>query len=242
MRSSKPTNRAIPEGQPGTLCPLTFLLLSGSSRVRIALALTRHQASGHWKRGYVATELRLIKSREELHSLIPTLIEALNKDFQLALGAAANPFLALEELGYRVDEKIRPAVERRLRFPPATAEKLDELALKIYRLARRTFPLEDADELHRVLFEELKLPRPAAAGVKLTAPLAYHAGRAKPVEDPLEALRGAHPIMEPLLEYRRLEATAPRFAPRELYLRLRRGETWHPISRLQARLHKADKR
>lgn len=187
-------------------------------------------------------EMKLIQTRRQLHDLMPVLIEALNRDFRLALGAAANPLLALEELGYRIDEKLRPAVERRMRFPAATAERLEELALKIYRLARRTFNLEDAGELHKVLFEELKLPLPKAAEANPLAPLPHQRFGARPVEDPLEPLRGAHPIMEPLLEYRRLEASSPRFASPELYQRLMRGETWHPITRLRCRIRPANNR
>jgi len=191
----------------------------------------------------MAAELKLIQTREQLHKLMPSLIEALNKDFRLALGAAANPLLALEELGYRIDEKLRPAVERRMRFPAATAEHLEELALKIYRLARRTFNLENPGELHRVLFEELKLPPPAkATETRVTAPLPRRRFGARPVEDPLEPLRGAHPIIEPLLEYRRMESGAPRLAPPELYHRLRRGETWHPITKLRCRIQPRDDR
>jgi hypothetical protein len=44
------------------------------------------------------------------------------------------------------------------------------------------------------------------------------------VIDPLEQLRGAHPVMEALLEYRRLDASEPRLATPEIYEMVRRGE------------------
>ena len=45
--------------------------------------------------------------------------------------------------------------------------------------------------------------------------------------------------MPPLLEYRRIERSAPRLAPRELYERIRRGEVKMPITRIKARLKRS---
>lgn len=194
--------------------------------------------------------LRVIRSRDELHSLMRTLLDALSKDFPLALRACANPFFALEEMGYQIDPELRVYVERRMRFNTATAARLDELAKQIQHLAGRRFSLDTPEQLSTVLFEELKLNRPAVRthkGAQLrpwqsahpAAPLDPQPRWAAQTPDPLEELRDAHPIIPPLLEYRRIEAGAPRFAPREIYLRIKRGEMKLPITRLSARVKTA---
>jgi hypothetical protein len=55
----------------------------------------------------------------------------------------------------------------------------------------------------------------------------------------LQALAGAHPIMEPLLEYRRLEASEPRFASAALYQEVKAGTRAPSVTRLRARLRQA---
>ncbi len=44
------------------------------------------------------------------------------------------------------------------------------------------------------------------------------------ISDPLEVLGSAHKIISPLLAYRQLDATAPRFAPASLYHAVRSGK------------------
>jgi hypothetical protein len=56
--------------------------------------------------------------------------------------------------------------------------------------------------------------------------------------DPLEPLRKAHPVMEPLLEYRAIEASQPPLAPPEVYERLKRGEVRGPAIRVRFRLQR----
>jgi len=71
---------------------------------------------------------------------------------------------------------------------------------------------------------------------KLTALLPARPVGHGPIDDPLEPLRDAHPIVPPLLEYRQLEASSARLAPRELYDRIGRGDIDLPITRLKLRL------
>jgi hypothetical protein len=62
--------------------------------------------------------------------------------------------------------------------------------------------------------------------------------------DVLLVLRGAHPIMEPLLAYRAIAAKHAPFAPRELYERLRKGggAIGGPTFKLRARFHRTRER
>ena len=65
----------------------------------------------------------------------------------------------------------------------------------------------------------------------------YASAGLKAEPDVLLELRGAHPIMEPLIAYRAIAATHAPFAPRELYERLRKGVIGGPAFKFRARFH-----
>lgn len=200
----------------------------------------------------MAAKDRTIDSLRDLQRLVPAIVKEINADERLALRAAANPLLALEELGYRLTPEVRTEAERRIRFSPQTIERLSQLSEAIYSYADERFDIESPAEIERVLFEKLKLPRietkeppkvqrkrPAQQPEPTLALQPSPSYLRRPFVDPLERLRGAHPIMEPLLEYRRLEASEPRLAPRELYERIKRGDVALPVTRLRASLKRA---
>ena len=186
-----------------------------------------------------------INSIEALQKVVPLIVKAVNDDQAFGLRAAANPLLAAEELGYQIAPEIRQTVERRVRFSQEDASRLGELEAQVYKLAGVHFDIDSSQELDRILFEKLKLPRPTSP--PQTAPDAYRKLASVPPAtvgttqnaDPLEELRDAHPIIPPLLEYRRIDRSAPRLAPRELYERIRSGEVKMPITRIQARLKRS---
>ena len=200
---------------------------------------------------------RVIRSVEELRRRIPAIVRQVNADERLALRAAANPLLLLEELGYEIPPELRAELERRVRHTPQDIARLDTLERQVHELAGERFDLRAPAELSRVLFEKLKLPRPPAVqqlALRRGALAAQTAEqRAEPQEptelprhpvgrpkhpDPLEPLRGAHPVMEPLLEYRALEASQPPLASQEVYERIKRGEVRGPALRVRFRLQR----
>jgi len=166
-------------------------------------------------------EKTVIDSLEVLHQHLPKIIEEINASPALALAAAANPLHAMEELGYQIAPQARAQIEDHIRFKPVAALRLANLRQQIFKMARRPFNLNAPHELHRVLCEELKVsreePRQAQELVLAATPLS-------PYEiDPLERFRDDHPIMEPLLEYRCLDASSPRLADLDLYRAIRKG-------------------
>jgi DNA polymerase-1 len=180
---------------------------------------------------------RRIESWEQLQGEVEPILDRLNADPELAIAAAVNPLYALEELGYELDPQASPQIEDRLRFDPRTVIRLQRLRATIFEYAGREFDLRSSDELRQLLFEELSLPVPEPPPD--TSPLPPQIGgqpRSEPVLDPLEVLSDAHPIMESLLEYRRLEASRPRLAPRHLYEEVRQGKRRLPIRDIRARL------
>lgn len=183
-----------------------------------------------------------ISTLEDLQRLVPSIVKTVNADQALMRRALVNPLLALEELGYHLSDELRPQIERRVRFKVEVAHKLDTLAGKVFKQAGEPFDIDSPAALEKVLFDKLKLPRAeGVAGKRDTraAPALTPSAFKQPVaDDPLERLRGTHAVMAPLLEYRKLEASEPRLAPRELYERVRSGEVKLPVLRARARLQR----
>lgn len=181
-----------------------------------------------------------LRSWDEIRDKMPQIVARLNSNVALAVAAAANPFLALSELGYEVAPEAQADIEDRLRFSPDAAKQLGELRRRIYAAAGHPFAIESREELARVLFHELGItPYPDERGCIPPLPDAsplprFHVGQPSP-KDPLEPLSRKHPILEPLLAYRRLDASAPRFASDDAYAALRKGEIAHPVRGLTVR-------
>jgi hypothetical protein len=192
----------------------------------------------------------MISSWTELREQAPYLLERVNSDAGLALRAAMNPLLALEELGQEVDPAGRQEIEDRLRFRPRAVARLRHLRKAIHKQSGRAFDIDSGAELAVVLFDELHVGqldqgrRPGRYEKRRslrpdTSPLPPQVGWGPKVTDPLEVLRGAHPIMEPLLEYRRLEASAPRLASPALYEAVRSGRRKLPTLTARGRLRRS---
>ncbi len=178
-----------------------------------------------------------IDSWAQLQAQVDSILERLNADTGLALAAAVNPLYALEELGFQIAPHARADIEDRLRFRPRVAVRVRALREEIYRQAGRPFDLDSAEELGRILFDRLGIVPPRASPARLyLRPLVSEPGHRGPTPDPLDSLRGAHAIIEPLLEYRRLEASEPRLAPRTLYDDVRRGRRRLGVLRVRGRL------
>lgn len=200
-----------------------------------------------------------IRSMDALRRRVPSIVQRINADEALAMRAAANPLLALEELGYELDDDLKREVALRVRFDQRTIETLHGLSSRIHELAGESFEIDSPAQLGAVLFKRLELPALPPAPQRVVVVEGTIAARsidqrartaADPLEiprkvpggvrppDPLEALRGAHPVVGPLLEYRRLQGSVPALASRELYERIKRGEVNAPRLRLRAVLRR----
>jgi hypothetical protein len=98
----------------------------------------------------------------ELRRRVPAIVERINADPLLATAAAANPILALEELGERMSPALTAAVERRVRFSREDAKRLEALSREVEQAAGRPCKLDDPAQLARVLFVDLGLRPPGA--------------------------------------------------------------------------------
>ena len=162
----------------------------------------------------------VIQSWDEAKALAPAILEQLRADPPLLLAALSNPALAVEALGYEIAPAVRDELTTRSRFSKRDAARVHYLEREIFKQAGERFDLKSAADVERVLFGQLKLSRP------------YEKGKD---EDPLEALRGKHPVVDLLLEYRRLDASVPGLAPRKLFDEIRAGKHRLPLSRIEVR-------
>lgn len=196
-----------------------------------------------------------LTSLEALQRRVPSIVKRVNADPALALRAAANPLLALDEMGYTLPPELEHEVALRVRFNAEQISRLQALTSEIHKLAGESFDIDSPAALGHVLFTRLKLPplpSPAQRVViakgavappshpRITAldpldpPYKVPGGIAPP--DPLEALEGKHPVIAPLLEYRAIQASVPPLASRELYDRIARGDVEGPTIRVRAKL------
>lgn len=106
----------------------------------------------------MANAPHIIRSVEELRAQVPAILKRLNADQALLLAAAANPVLALEELGYRIPNELHRELDHRIRFSAAERERLAALMARMHEIARGPFDPDDSAELERILFTRLKLP------------------------------------------------------------------------------------
>lgn len=121
-----------------------------------------------------------IRSIEELRAQVPAILKRLNADHALRLAAAANPVLALEELGYRIPNELHRALDHRIRFSAAERERLAALTERMHEIAKVPFDPDDPAELERILFTQLELPElpPPPVRVPITgAPVAAKSPR-----------------------------------------------------------------
>jgi DNA polymerase-1 len=102
------------------------------------------------------------------------------------------PILAeMEETGILVD------VPFFRRFASELQQRLAELEMQVYKEAGMPFNINSTQQLSRILFETLRLA-PPDRGKKTSA------GTYSTSADVLETLRGEHPIVDMILEYREL--------------------------------------
>ena len=110
---------------------------------------------------------------------------ALLRDVELPL---ARVLAAMELRGVAVDR------ERIAAFDDSLDERIEALASEIMELAGATFNINSPKQLGDVLFNKLQLKQPRRTKT----------GQSSTNAETLEALRGAHPIIAPVLEYRTL--------------------------------------
>lgn len=161
----------------------------------------------------------------QLQEQIDRLLERFNADQPLAMAAAVNPLLALEELGYRLAPAVQREIERRSRYTKRQLARLETLRAEFLQ-AVPDFPIEEFDvlssaQVRRLLRETLQIPDDRIPRDLDMPP--------RPAPDPVASLADAHSAMPALLGLRDVERSALRFAPPELYREVRSGKLTFPV-------------
>jgi len=164
-----------------------------------------------------------ITSWEDLQKNIRRIVVALEKDDNLKIAAASNPFYALEELGYKIQTELKFSFEDRLRFKPKDAERLSQLRDEIFKYAGKKFDIRNKPELNSVLFDDLHLVAFDEKACPLNPNIPALNKHNKDKGDPLLAYKGLHPVVKPLLEFRDIDSSVAGFSDKEDYLSIRNG-------------------
>ena len=183
-----------------------------------------------------------IDTIQDLQRILGPLLERINGEPALAQAAAANPLLALEELGYELAPAVGAEIEERGRFSKREIVHRRKLREEIRKHAGREVDVTSPEELRRLLVEDLGIDK-AQVPKDLSLPkprrkLLRKIGTTSGVvvgEDPLRSLAGAHRAIQPIVAFRELEASNVRFASPEAYRALRSGARRLPALTLKAR-------
>lgn len=173
---------------------------------------------------------------------MPAILKRHGEDQRAVLGALANPLLALEHLGYSFSQELRANLELRVRFGEKRAKHLRELEAAVFAAAGERFDLSSAEDLQRVLGPLLEEKNHEPGAEKRMRPRAVITGRTPQLrwadrsEDPLRPFAHVHPVVPPLIEYRKMEASEPRLAAGSLFREIIEGRRKLPVRRARFRL------
>ncbi|KGQ20947.1 DNA polymerase I [Thermus filiformis] len=132
---------------------------------------------------------RALLSERLFQNLFPRLSEKLLWLYQEVERPLSRVLAHMEARGVRLDVPLLEALSFELE------KEMERLEGEVFRLAGHPFNLNSRDQLERVLFDELGLT-PVGRTEKT--------GKRSTAQGALEALRGAHPIVELILQYREL--------------------------------------
>jgi DNA polymerase-1 len=160
--------------------------LIGKGKNQISMAAVPIEQAAPYAAADAVMTLRLVKSMSE--DLRTHGAEKLYRDLENPL----IPILArMEEAGILLDDALFETFSRELK------SDVDRLTKQAYQLAGEEFNLNSTQQLSDVLFQKLALEPPDRS--KKTS-----SGKYSTSADVLESMRGMHPLVDTILEYREL--------------------------------------
>src|ERR1044072_2584750 len=173
-----------------------------------------------------------IDSIEQLKPDLPRILEKINNARELAMGAALNPLLFLEEIGYSLSPEVSADIEERSRFSKEQIARRQKVTARIGRIVKERADLSSSEAIVR-MFVKLGLD-------DVRPDLGAQGGRASGVLDFSESLLAdnltRHPLFGALLDLRRIEADGRQFASEAIYRKARLGKLALPRLTLRVRL------
>lgn len=195
-----------------------------------------------------------IGSLRELQLQMPRIVQALNANQALALAAATNPMLALEELGYELSPQARLEIEPYARFGPDNLQKLADLEAKIYgQLRVEKLPTNLAEA--RLIFEKMdsglgktvqqqstKPPKTGTIDAALSEIFALKTRSAVEEEKLLADLAALHPALPLLFESQKIHRQRPAFSDRDMFEKIKSGQKKTIFTKVEFRLRDSAER
>jgi hypothetical protein len=180
---------------------------------------------------------KTVASIDQLTPDLPLILERVNSDPLLALAAAVNPLLFLDEMGYALEPNVAAEIEERSRFSTGQIARRRKAIARINEIAKGTADLSSAAAINGILarlgvggVEPDVTARPGAPGILNFS------------EELLKKNWDRHPVFDPLLDLRRIEASGRSFAPERAYRDIRSGKVALPGLKLKARLSRKPKK
>ncbi len=164
---------------------------------------------------------KTIKSWAELQNEVQNILKALKKDHNLTIAAASNPLMALEELGYEIDLDIVGHLEDKLRFKTRQVAQLSKLRKSVHDKAGKKFNIRSEHELNSVLFDDLEIEAYDEKGCPIRKTISKR--RKGDDKDDLDFYVDLHPVVKPLLAFRKLDASIAGFCDSRTYRKIRTG-------------------
>lgn len=182
---------------------------------------------------------KIITDIGQIQSDLPEILERANSDPSLGLGAAVNPLLVLEDMGYALSPEVAAEIEERSRFSTSQIARRRKAIARIREILKEEPDLSSAASIGEIL-EKVGSGRVRPD----TRPVPQgSSGILSFSEESLRERRGEHPIFGALLDLRILESSSRRFAPRQAYEDVRAGKVKALGLRVRFRLSpKAQKR
>ncbi|MEO6818698.1 MAG: hypothetical protein ABI204_03150 [Ginsengibacter sp.] len=185
-----------------------------------------------------------ISSVHDLQMIMPRLLEKHGNDSELAFIALANPLAALEKLGYTITEDAKFDLENYARFGKKGFEKYKELQGKIFTLTGQNFNLKNDNETASVLEKLINKGTKAGSAAKKTAlsldirslVLSTPTSINNKWTDSLKTIIDAHPVIPVLIELRKLENSAPKFADASTLQLIQQKKEQTPLRNISFRL------
>jgi hypothetical protein len=173
-----------------------------------------------------------IESIDQLRADLPKIFDRFNSNPELAIAAAVNPLLFLDEIGYSLGADVSTEIEELSRFSKEQIARRRKALARIDKIAKVRADLSSAEAIVR-LFAKLGMD-------DIRPDLGAERGRTSGVLDFSEAFlaenRARHPLFGALLDFRKIEADSRQFASEAIYRKVRSGKLPVPGLRLKARL------
>jgi hypothetical protein len=175
-----------------------------------------------------------LSTMKQLQKLLPDILKKQYQNKKLQKAALSNPIFALESLGYKISDDLNQEIEDRVRFNLKDQKKLIRLRLNINEITGKKVNLSSAASISDALSQTIKTKNKNAVGKTLdlaaiikaaTTPLESRLFNFNIKADALTAFKGFHSVVPLMIEYRKIQASAPQLASKKTFDKILNDDT-----------------